>query len=136
MIGTDLSAIQASRGLSNCQFVQEDTEDEWTIGENFDYIHLRMMVSCYADPRGVIQKLFTKVKPGGWVEYQDISFNVDDVDSSLQTKGASIRRWAHLCIAGAAVMGKSASGLLKRMSGCSDSEQGGIGNLQRSTKNG
>lgn len=105
VIGTDLSAIQPSRILPNCSFIQEDVEDEWTIQGKFDYIHLRMVFTCFSSPRSVIQTLFEKVKPGGWVEYQDVAMHPGDIDGSLQTISPSIRRWAYLNMAGAATLG-------------------------------
>lgn len=43
VFGTDISIIQPLYVPPNCQFVREDSEEEWVFTFPFDYIHLRMM---------------------------------------------------------------------------------------------
>lgn len=43
VFGVDISQIQPLYVPPNCQFVREDSEEEWVFGFSFDYIHLRMM---------------------------------------------------------------------------------------------
>lgn len=43
VVGTDISLIQPDPEVTNCSFVREDTEDDWSTEMDFDYIHLRMM---------------------------------------------------------------------------------------------
>lgn len=43
VFGSDLSLIQPLYVPPNCQFVREDSEEEWVFPFSFDYIHLRLM---------------------------------------------------------------------------------------------
>ncbi|ORY55836.1 S-adenosyl-L-methionine-dependent methyltransferase [Pseudomassariella vexata] len=106
VIGTDLSQIQPDRHLPNCSFIREDAEDMWVFGRSFDYVHLRMMASCFSEAshREIMRKCFDNLEPGGWVEYQDIHAHVESIDDSLQ--GTALQRWVGLVNAGAAVQGK------------------------------
>ena len=91
VIGTDLSAIQpVDYAPPNCTFVKEDSEEEWLFRKEpppgakpedaedlriqFDFVHLRMVVTCFTDPKRVMRHAFENLKPGGWVEYQDGEF--------------------------------------------------------------
>lgn len=49
-------------------FVREDVEDDWAM--EFDFVHLRMMFSCFNDARAVVQKVYDNLSPGGFMEYQ------------------------------------------------------------------
>ncbi|KAK8085652.1 hypothetical protein PG997_006923 [Apiospora hydei] len=71
VIGTDLSLIQPETGLPNVKFIREDVEDQWVFPHKFDYIHARMVFSCFDKPRGVMEQAFEFLEPGGWVEYFD-----------------------------------------------------------------
>lgn len=87
VIGTDLSAIQPERKLANCSFVQDDAEEEWLFGSTdnpiqFDYVHLRMVVTCFDHPRKVMQNAYKNMKPGGWIEYVDCVMNMGTADNN------------------------------------------------------
>lgn len=56
----------------NCRFEIDDAEDEWTFTQKFDFIHGRILVSCFSDPASVIAKAFDALIPGGYLEMQDI----------------------------------------------------------------
>ncbi|PSN74755.1 S-adenosyl-L-methionine-dependent methyltransferase [Corynespora cassiicola Philippines] len=71
VIGTDLSPIQPTYVPINCSFEIADAEDEWTFSRPFDYIHGRALLSCFTDPRAMIQKAFDALAPGGYLELQD-----------------------------------------------------------------
>jgi len=49
VIGTDLSPIQPTWVPPNLRFVVDDLEDEWVLGDNFDYIHLRHVTPMLKD---------------------------------------------------------------------------------------
>ncbi|KAI1855358.1 hypothetical protein JX266_000223 [Neoarthrinium moseri] len=120
VIGTDLSAIQPDRGLPNCWFQKDDAEDEWIFPAphppeaicqgpcvhwiKFDYIHLRMVATCFNDMRGIIQKAFNNLKPGGWIEFQDGSFDLRQENGIYE--GTPLHRWSDGCIRGAAMQGR------------------------------
>ncbi|KAH8651246.1 S-adenosyl-L-methionine-dependent methyltransferase [Xylariales sp. PMI_506] len=106
VIGTDLSAIQPNPNVPNCYFVKDDSEGPWVFpaphpantpsctsvcSHNilFDYIHLRAIATCFNDTRVVMQHAYNNMKSGGWIEIQDVDFEVrefkdNDKDSILQ----------------------------------------------------
>ncbi|KAI1849697.1 hypothetical protein JX266_004646 [Neoarthrinium moseri] len=106
VIGSDLSLIQpdVSAEVPNVSFVREDVEDEWIHDTSFDFIHLRLMFTCFINHKDVIQKAFDNLNPGGWIEYQDCSFNIDSDDNTH--RGTALHQWGHLAIAGAAAKGR------------------------------
>lgn len=56
----------------NCTFEIDDAEDEWLFRHKFDYIHARLVFSCFKDPRNVMQSAFDSLAPGGYLELQDV----------------------------------------------------------------
>lgn len=72
--GTDLSPIQPSAVPENVRFFIDDAgDDDWVLPPNhFDYIHTRMLLGCFTDFRDIITKSFHHLKPGGWMESQEI----------------------------------------------------------------
>lgn len=106
VIGSDLSLVQPNMSASvpNVSFVREDAEDEWVYDEPFDFIHSRLMFSCYLDHRAVIRKAYDNLVPGGWIEYQDSSYNIDSDDNSH--RGTALHKWSYLALAGAAAKGR------------------------------
>ncbi|POS70662.1 hypothetical protein DHEL01_v210946 [Diaporthe helianthi] len=65
VIGTDLSLIQPE-DPPNCSFIKEDAElDEWTLPAVFDYIHLRMIHTCFDDYAALFRKCYENLEPGG-----------------------------------------------------------------------
>ncbi|KAH8655304.1 S-adenosyl-L-methionine-dependent methyltransferase [Xylariales sp. PMI_506] len=125
VVGTDLSAIQPHPRVPNCVFMKSDVEeDEWIFPEpnpdhskcatssglhehfiSFDYIHLRLMFSCFNDPRVVIARAFENLQPGGWIEFQEGSFTL--IQANPDYKGDALQRWAAGCIKGAAAVGRN-----------------------------
>lgn len=66
IIGTDISLIQPSENIPpNLKFEREDSEQEWVFDRPFDFIHWRLMVSCFNDFKSMIEKCFHHLKPGG-----------------------------------------------------------------------
>jgi hypothetical protein len=56
---------------TNCTFEVDDAEDEWLFSHPFQYIHARAILSCFANPKEVIQSAFNALAPGGYLEFQD-----------------------------------------------------------------
>ncbi|KAK6214103.1 hypothetical protein LQW54_004705 [Pestalotiopsis sp. IQ-011] len=107
VVGTDLSRIQPWGRHPNVTWVQEDAEDDWVPfpgGGLFDYVHLRMMVTCFDDPRAVMRKAYDHLCPGGWIEYQDQGVDILCQDTS--TLGTSIHRWLFMLRDGAKRLGR------------------------------
>lgn len=82
-----MSAIQPTPKVLNCAFQKDDAEAMWlfplpTLEDHvcrgecehriaFDYIHLRLVFTCFQDPQKVMRHAFENLSPGGWIEYQD-----------------------------------------------------------------
>lgn len=104
VIGTDLSQIQPWGRHPNVQWVQEDAEDEWAhFPDPFDYIHLRMVITCFQNPKVVMRRAYDHLRPGGWIEYQDTGVDIFCHDTS--TLGTSIHRWLFMMKDGAKRLG-------------------------------
>ncbi|RDL34327.1 uncharacterized protein BP5553_07455 [Venustampulla echinocandica] len=98
VIGTDLSAIQPEYVPPNCQFEIDDAEDEWTYNQTFDFIHGRMLFSCFQNPAEVFKRAFQATSPGGYFEMQDVLFKISSIDGSGD--GSAVERWNHkICLA-------------------------------------
>lgn len=105
VIGTDLSLIQPTNAPDNCSFVKEDAElDEWTLPTLFDYIHLRMVHTCFDDHREVIRKCYENLEPGGWIELQDAVFKLLCTDGSAD--GSHIARFSQLILQAGQTIGR------------------------------
>ncbi|KAH8660292.1 S-adenosyl-L-methionine-dependent methyltransferase [Xylariales sp. PMI_506] len=102
VIGTDLSLIQPSVAPPNCSFVREDMEEPWVHQEaSFDYVHFRLVCTCLSQPETVLASTYEALRPGGWVEFQD-------VDSQLRgAEGTNVEKAWGLAIQGAAALGRN-----------------------------
>lgn len=55
VIGTDLSPIQPPWIPTNVEFIVDDIEDpEWLLGDNFDFIHVRHVITFLRDPERLL----------------------------------------------------------------------------------
>jgi SAM-dependent methyltransferase len=104
VIGTDLSPIQPAFVPPNCRFEVEDAEDEWIYSHKFDYIHGRMLASCFSSHVKVFESAFNFLRPGGWFEMQDFAFPLRCIDDTM--KGTAFERWLELILAGCEKLGK------------------------------
>ncbi|PMD32177.1 S-adenosyl-L-methionine-dependent methyltransferase, partial [Hyaloscypha variabilis F] len=89
--GTDLSPIQPDFVPANCQFEIHDAEEEWTFSKPFDYIHARAIVTCFNNNRGIVQKIFENLAPGGYFELQDPCLPMRCDDRTLE--GTPLNDW-------------------------------------------
>ncbi|KAK8053101.1 hypothetical protein PG996_012402 [Apiospora saccharicola] len=104
VVGTDLSKIQPENVLPNVEFIREDGDDPWVFSHKFDYIHARMVFSCFDNPRGVMEQAFQFLNPGGWIEYLDAGCGAASMDGSAE--GTAIQRWGELLAQGLASRGR------------------------------
>ncbi|KAF2641242.1 S-adenosyl-L-methionine-dependent methyltransferase [Massarina eburnea CBS 473.64] len=70
--GTDLSPIQPEWVPNNVKFVIDDANEEDWMLDPLDFIHTRLLLGCFEDFREVIKTSFRHLKPGGWMESQEI----------------------------------------------------------------
>lgn len=72
VLGTDLSPIQPEWIPENVRFVIDDCEAEWVNGGDWDFAHFRQMAGLLTDVDTLIHKTFAHLRPGGWIEFQEI----------------------------------------------------------------
>ncbi|KAK8054854.1 hypothetical protein PG993_000081 [Apiospora rasikravindrae] len=120
VVGTDLSLIQPppDKVPPNCRFVREDSEeDEWVHEVQFDYIHMRAIVSqtscqnrhsSFTDHRAMIKKVYDNLRPGGWFESQDFSFDMVAADAATEAMlpDSAIKQWQQLMFEGMKTLGR------------------------------
>ncbi|KAL2120411.1 hypothetical protein VTJ04DRAFT_4438 [Mycothermus thermophilus] len=92
VIGVDLSPIQPHWIPPNVEFIVDDIEDEWAHASDFDYAHFRFVNTTLRDNEGVLRKVFQNLKPGGWIEIQDILPRTASDDDTIPAHYA-IRRF-------------------------------------------
>lgn len=106
VVGTDLSLIQPFNHPANVSFVKENSEkDEWLFPQPFDFIHMRLVLTCFDDHRTVIRKAFEHLRPGsGWMEVCDPDFELLSPDDTVA--GTAVKRWYDLVVEGGANAGR------------------------------
>ncbi|KAL7624172.1 hypothetical protein AAE478_005729 [Parahypoxylon ruwenzoriense] len=73
ILGIDLSPIQPLWVPQNVQFLVDNVEEEWLQPPNsLDYIHSRQMAPTIRDWPRIIAEAYKALKPGGWLEIQDL----------------------------------------------------------------
>ncbi|KAH8648659.1 S-adenosyl-L-methionine-dependent methyltransferase [Xylariales sp. PMI_506] len=126
----DLSAIQPRPRFPNLEFIRADAEDEWIFStphrdhENcseqtgtsmhpiaFDYVHWRMMMTCFNSHFDVMKHAFANMSPGGWIEFQDVWPKY--YQANPQYEGNALQRWGEGCIKGAAQTGRDIECVLR-----------------------
>ncbi|KAI1152306.1 S-adenosyl-L-methionine-dependent methyltransferase [Nemania diffusa] len=83
VLGIDLSPIQPPWTPPNCKFMIDDVEDTWENGRDWDFVHLRNMIPILKDPIHVLKNVYENLKPGAWVELQDVDGMVHCDDGTL-----------------------------------------------------
>ncbi|KAJ3455182.1 hypothetical protein MRS44_013782 [Fusarium solani] len=72
-----------------------DETDEWPQGRdwcNFDLIHTRVTMGCWSDmAKQIIQPAFERLKPGGWIECQELEGLLECDDGSV--KDNAFKKW-------------------------------------------
>ncbi|KAF5582033.1 hypothetical protein FPCIR_9790 [Fusarium pseudocircinatum] len=74
--GTGIWAIESI-------FYVDDIEDEWLNGDDFDFVHLRNMIPILKSPVSLLKQAYANMKPGAWVELQDVDGQVHTDDNSI-----------------------------------------------------
>jgi len=72
--------------------------------QKFDYIHGRMLASCFVSHQSVFQSAFDAMAPGGWIEMQDFTIPFRCVDDS--NIGTAFQRWLDLAEVGMTKLGR------------------------------
>ncbi|KAH7159770.1 S-adenosyl-L-methionine-dependent methyltransferase [Dactylonectria estremocensis] len=83
VIGLDLSPIQPAWVPPNVKFLVDDVEDQWLNGDDIDFVHLRNMIPILKSPVGLLKQAITHMKPGGWIELQDVDGQCHSDDNTI-----------------------------------------------------
>lgn len=84
VVGLDLSPIQSVWIPPNVEFVVDDVEDNtWIHGSDFDLIHFRMVAVVLQDPAAAARTAYENLRPGGWVEFQEVYPRIGCHDDTL-----------------------------------------------------
>ncbi|KAK3390555.1 S-adenosyl-L-methionine-dependent methyltransferase [Podospora didyma] len=83
VIGVDLSPIQPLWIPPNVEFIVDDVEDEWVHDSDFDFAHLRFICTVIKDTDALFTRIFENLKPGGWVESQELFPELGSDDGPL-----------------------------------------------------
>ncbi|KAK4175336.1 S-adenosyl-L-methionine-dependent methyltransferase [Triangularia setosa] len=71
---------------ANCTFQSNiDAQDglwSFALGFKFDFVHFRMILSCFTQPTQVFQSVFDNLSPGGYIEIQDLCVEIHSPDGS------------------------------------------------------
>lgn len=82
--GIDLSPIQPEWVPPNVRFILDDAEAEWVYSEStLDYVHLRHMTSSIRDWPLLVSRAYKALEPGGWIEMQELMFDLRCDDDSV-----------------------------------------------------
>ncbi|KAK8133547.1 hypothetical protein PG984_005559 [Apiospora sp. TS-2023a] len=88
----------------NVTFVREDSEEEWCYDHKFDYIHARAVFTCFDNPKGVMEKAFANMNPGGYIEYLDGYNKAGCLDGTV--RGTALEKFGGYCQQGADTNGR------------------------------
>jgi trans-aconitate methyltransferase len=105
VLGTDLSPIQPTEVPPNCSFLIDDCDNDWVFREHFDFVHTRAMVAAIKDWPRFFEQAYANLKPGGYLECQEITFPPFATDPSLTHENSPLLRWSHLFGEAAAKIG-------------------------------
>ncbi|KAI2632200.1 S-adenosyl-L-methionine-dependent methyltransferase [Hypoxylon sp. NC1633] len=80
----NLSPIQPLWVPRNVQFLVDNVEEEWVQpAGSLDYIHARQMSPTIRDWPRIIREAYKALKPGGWLEIQDLKCVVTSDDGTI-----------------------------------------------------
>ncbi|KAH9204290.1 S-adenosyl-L-methionine-dependent methyltransferase [Leptodontidium sp. 2 PMI_412] len=94
ILGVDLSPIQPIWVPPNVKFIVDDVESPWLYSKNhFDYIHSWHMVMAIRDWPRLMRRALEHLKPGGWMETQEIHHRSSCHDGSMPLDHPVAQYW-------------------------------------------
>lgn len=93
VIGTDLTPVEIEPPHPNCRFYVEDVEQDWNFDNDFDFIFARMMVIALTDWPLFFQQAYAHLKPGGWLELQDLVSPMPRCDDGTAPPESPLMVW-------------------------------------------
>ncbi|WQF79128.1 Putative S-adenosyl-L-methionine-dependent methyltransferase superfamily [Colletotrichum destructivum] len=95
--GIDLSPIQPAYVPVNVSFVVDDAEAEWLYSDDsIDYIHIRNMGAAIKDWDKLLAQAYRCLKPGGWIELQEMKWNFNCDDETMPPTYAVTKMMKHI----------------------------------------
>ncbi|MCJ1396547.1 hypothetical protein MMC18_009438 [Xylographa bjoerkii] len=94
VIGVDLSPIQPAFVPPNCSFIIDNIEEDWVYDQKFDFVHARMLVLGIHDWPRFFRQSWDYMKPGAWLEMQELQFPAKSDDGSA-TRESPFIDWSY-----------------------------------------
>jgi SAM-dependent methyltransferase len=110
VLGTDISPIQPEQVPPNCEFLIDDCTKDWIFHSKFDFIHTRAIVAVIKDWPRLLEQAYANLKPGGYVECQELAFPIKCMDPGVTSENSPLMRWSDLFSEAAERTGLDASG--------------------------
>lgn len=106
ILGTDLSPIQPKWVAPNVTFEVDDMDDDWLYGQDvFDLVHVRFNGTAVSTWPTLCAKAFNAVKPGGYVEFADLT-NPPQCDDDSAPKNSQLVKFFEILTDGCAKVGR------------------------------
>jgi hypothetical protein len=107
--GIDLTPIQPKIAYENIDFYMEDIlSPSWWVPKEepymYDYIHTRMSLGIFNDFREIIQKSYNNLRPGGWMESQELFSRIQCADE--MPANYPLKEWSELSDKAAHILGR------------------------------
>ncbi|OTB03948.1 hypothetical protein M426DRAFT_59510 [Hypoxylon sp. CI-4A] len=97
VLGIDLSPIQPQWVPPNVRFLVDDVESQWLHPKNhFDYIHSRHTIMAIKDWDKLLKTSHEHLKPGGWIELQEIHHFPMSSNNSLTQDHPVSQYWKYV----------------------------------------
>ncbi|PGH35078.1 hypothetical protein GX50_02109 [[Emmonsia] crescens] len=96
VLGIDLSPIQPMWVPPNVRFMVDDAECPWLHpDDHFDFVHIRHLTAAIKDFPKLVKAAYNKLKPGGWIEIQELYYQAHCDDDSMPDNYA-FAKWLRL----------------------------------------
>ncbi|KAH6856168.1 hypothetical protein B0I37DRAFT_301586 [Chaetomium sp. MPI-CAGE-AT-0009] len=81
--GIDLSPSQPAWVPPNVDFLVDDCEQGEWLDRDVDFVHFRFMTVVLKDVAGVLRRAYESLKPGGWIELQELCAEILCDDNTM-----------------------------------------------------
>lgn len=104
VLGNDISPVQPTDVPPNVNFELDDVERDWLYLSKFDFIHGRCLTGSIKDWPRLVGQAYQFLKPGGWIELQEINMTFSTVGGGFK-KNCFADRWTHNVMDGLRTLG-------------------------------